>query len=86
MKTIPWDKVKIRFMDIEINHVPEGRAGVKRYMEQQGFKFYKKHSIDYFFYKPELADDLDLSFMDTTHFWRLYGCEFMEGLIIVIWR
>ena len=65
MKNIPWDSVKIRLIGIEINHVPEGKAAVKEYMEQQGFKFYKRVNIDYFFYKPELADDMDLSFIDT---------------------
>ena len=64
LKTIPWNEVNIRLFGIEINHVPEGKAGVKRYMEEQGFKFYKKIVIDYFFYKPELAGDMDLSFID----------------------
>ena len=57
--------MKIRFIGIEINHVPEGKTGVKKYMEDQGFKFYKKVAIDYYFYKPELADGLDLSLINT---------------------
>ena len=65
MTNIPWDKVIIRLIGIEINNVPEGKAAVREYMEKQGFKFYKRVSIDYFFYKPELAGDMDLSFIDT---------------------
>ena len=71
MQTIPWDKVKIRLIGIEINHLPEGKAAVKKYMDDQGFKFYKKIVIDYFFYNPQLSQDMNLSFINAKNLWSI---------------
>ena len=60
LKTIPGDEVKIGIIGIEINHVPEGRKAVKKFMEQKGFIFIKLQKIDYFFYNPNIISGEEL--------------------------
>uniref|UniRef100_A0A2P2HWA2 Protein Star-like n=2 Tax=Hirondellea gigas TaxID=1518452 RepID=A0A2P2HWA2_9CRUS len=58
LKTIPWDKVKIRLIGVEMNHIPEGEEALRQYLKDQGYTFYKMVEIDGYFYKDDLAADM----------------------------
>ncbi|XP_069195108.1 protein Star-like [Procambarus clarkii] len=49
LRTIPWDKIKIRLMCVEINHIPEGFQTLLEFMKKQGYKFLGIRSIDAWF-------------------------------------
>ncbi|KAL7636873.1 UNVERIFIED_CONTAM: hypothetical protein RMT77_012631 [Armadillidium vulgare] len=51
LKTIPWDEVDIKSILVEVNHIPEGKNFLTKYMKQNNYKLYKKLHIDYFFVK-----------------------------------
>jgi len=50
LKTIPWDKVNIRALMIEVNHMGKVFEGsledLETYLDESGYKFYKKVEID----------------------------------------
>ena len=50
LKTIPWEKVKIRALLIEVNHMGkifDGNIGdLESFLDKKGFKFYKSVEID----------------------------------------
>lgn len=56
LETIPWDKVKIRVLQVEYNHL---RGGVKKLvsdMNDRGMRFIGTRSIDAWFVCPELYE------------------------------
>ena len=60
LKTVPWTNVTIKVVEIEINHVPEGRNAVREFMEKQGYVFFKLLTIDFLFYRADFKDQLNL--------------------------
>ena len=50
LKTIPWDKVNIRALMIEVNHMGKVFEGslkdLEQFLDESGFKFYKSVKID----------------------------------------
>ncbi|XP_042858653.1 protein Star-like [Penaeus japonicus] len=60
LKTIPWDKIQVRLLEVEVAHVPEGHQAVKDFMESVGYTFLKEWKINYIFAKKDLALGLDL--------------------------
>ncbi|XP_046632872.1 uncharacterized protein LOC124312410 [Daphnia pulicaria] len=52
LETIPWDKVNIKTLTVEWNHIPEGEPALTRLMESNKFK--KSHMIS-FYYSHEVA-------------------------------
>ncbi|XP_042858426.1 protein Star-like [Penaeus japonicus] len=61
LKTIPWDKMEVRLMEVEVNHVPEGKDAVRAFMESVGYTFLREWHINYIFAKNDIAKKLDLS-------------------------
>ncbi|KAK7082036.1 hypothetical protein SK128_010803 [Halocaridina rubra] len=49
LKTIPWDKVQIGLIEVEVQHVHEGRKDVRHYMESVGFTFVQDINLDSIF-------------------------------------
>ncbi|KAK7065729.1 hypothetical protein SK128_020167, partial [Halocaridina rubra] len=49
LKTIPWDKVQIGLIEVEVQHVHEGRKAVRHYMESVGFTFVQDINLDSIF-------------------------------------
>ncbi|XP_064118556.1 uncharacterized protein LOC135223729 isoform X2 [Macrobrachium nipponense] len=56
LKTVPWDKLKIRLMCIEVNIIPEGRDYITNFLQGKGYKFlgFGYHKIDAWYALPEL--------------------------------
>ena len=58
LKTIPFDKVDIRLLDIEMNHAGEVFEGTKmdirKFLFQNGYRFYRRVSIDEMFVKKDV--------------------------------
>ena len=38
LNTIPWDKVDIKVLIVEFNHLTEGKAGLVSFMEAKNYK------------------------------------------------
>nr|XP_053649027.1 uncharacterized protein LOC128700100 [Cherax quadricarinatus] len=49
MQTLPWDKVKVRLLCVEVNHVPGGIKSVTEFMEARGYTFLGTRNIDAWF-------------------------------------
>ncbi|XP_042858215.1 protein Star-like [Penaeus japonicus] len=60
LKTIPWDKIQVRLLEVEVAHVPEGRKAVKDFMASVGYTFLRQWSINYIFARHDLALGLSL--------------------------
>nr|XP_045621783.1 protein Star-like isoform X2 [Procambarus clarkii] len=56
LRTIPWDKIKIRLMCVEINHIPEGASALIAFIVKQGYKFLGIRTIDAWFGWPDLLN------------------------------
>ncbi|XP_045610806.1 protein Star [Procambarus clarkii] len=54
LKTIPWDKIRIRVLCVEFNHVPEGHRRLRRYVVSKGYRFLAYRKIDMWFGWPSL--------------------------------
>ena len=54
LATVPWDKVKVRVMHVEYNHLRYGWKGLVSLMESKGMHFVGARSIDAWFVCPEL--------------------------------
>ncbi|XP_045598908.1 protein Star [Procambarus clarkii] len=57
MKALPWEKVKVRVMCIEVNHVPGGVKAVIEFMESRGYTFLGTRNIDAWFGLRELLQE-----------------------------
>nr|XP_045598651.1 protein Star-like [Procambarus clarkii] len=57
MKALPWEKVKVRVMCIEVNHVPGGVKAVIEFMESRGYTFLGTRKIDAWFGLRELLQE-----------------------------
>ncbi|XP_066939145.1 uncharacterized protein [Macrobrachium rosenbergii] len=57
LQTVPWDKVQVRVMCVEINHVEGGAPAVIDYMEKQGYILVSLRYIDAWFAKKELLEE-----------------------------
>ncbi|XP_064103080.1 uncharacterized protein LOC135213114 isoform X2 [Macrobrachium nipponense] len=57
LQTMPWDKVQVRVMCVEINHVEGGAPAVINYMEKQGYILLSVRYIDAWFAKKELLEE-----------------------------
>lgn len=60
LKTVPWPKVKVRFLMVEVNHIENGETVVPQLLQQQGFVFIRKIGVDLAFYHNDFAQDLNL--------------------------
>ena len=62
LKTIPFDKVDIRLLDIEMNHAGEvfegTRSDIRSFLFKNGYRFYRKVSIDEMFVKRDVFPGL----------------------------
>ncbi|XP_066967102.1 protein Star-like [Macrobrachium rosenbergii] len=56
LKTIPWDKIKFRLMCIEVNHIPEGKEFLTKFLQEKGYKFLGFGTIDAWYALPELLN------------------------------
>ncbi|XP_045601735.1 protein Star [Procambarus clarkii] len=56
LRTLPWDKIKIRLLCVEINHIPEGEGVLREYMQSQGYKFLGVRDVDAWFALPQLLN------------------------------
>ncbi|XP_050711749.1 uncharacterized protein LOC126995893 [Eriocheir sinensis] len=54
LDTLPWDKVKVRVMHVEYNHLSGGHKDLVSAMEARGMRFIGTRSIDAWFVCPEL--------------------------------
>ncbi|XP_047483529.1 protein Star-like [Penaeus chinensis] len=57
LRTIPWDRITIRLMCVEINHVKEGAQRVIEYMLKQDYIFLGIRIIDAWFGKKHLIEE-----------------------------
>ncbi|XP_068230115.1 uncharacterized protein [Palaemon carinicauda] len=57
LQTVPWDKVQVRVMCIEINHVDGGAPAVIDYLVKQGYILISLRFIDAWFAKKELLEE-----------------------------
>jgi hypothetical protein len=61
-QTIPWDKVDISVLGIEINHLDEIFPGkledLRHFLAEKGYKIYQKVSIDEIYVKKSLLKSL----------------------------
>ena len=59
-QTIPFDKVDIKVLEIEMNHVgeifPGSERDIKDFLQSKGFKFYKDINIDHVYVKEGYID------------------------------
>ena len=53
LKTIPFDKVNIRVLTVEVTHVSNGNNEIKDYMENQGYK-----TVTKVYHPLKIANDL----------------------------
>jgi hypothetical protein len=57
LKTIPWDKVDIRVLLVEVNHIgeifEETREEFEKFLDEIGYKFYMSLSIDNIYLKKD---------------------------------
>jgi len=57
LKTLPWDKIKMTLIDVEINHAgmifPGSREDIHSFMFSHGYPFIKSVSVDDFFFNKE---------------------------------
>ena len=57
LKTIPWDKVDIRVILIEVKHIGEMFNGslkeFEAFLDEKGYKFYKSVAIDNIYIKKD---------------------------------
>ena len=62
LRTIPFDKVDIRLLDIEMNHIGEGFDGTEQdisdLLKENGYRYYQKVSIDEIYVKEDLYKEL----------------------------
>ncbi|XP_066967125.1 protein Star-like [Macrobrachium rosenbergii] len=56
LKTIPWDKLTIHVIDVEVNKlkIPEDVNHLIRYMEERGYKYLGTKGVDAFFVSAEV--------------------------------
>ena len=58
LKTVPFDKVNITLLDIEVNHAglvfPGSREDIRQYMTSQKYKYIRSVQIDDFYYREEI--------------------------------
>lgn len=57
MKTVRWDRVKVRVMCIEVNRIPEGQPALVSYMRSLGYLFLGRVGIDAWFGWPDLLGE-----------------------------
>ncbi|KAK3893671.1 hypothetical protein Pcinc_002524 [Petrolisthes cinctipes] len=57
LKTLSWDRIKIRVLCVETIHLPEGQKAVISYMQSLGYQHLGKHKIDNWFGWPELLKE-----------------------------
>ncbi|XP_066939167.1 uncharacterized protein [Macrobrachium rosenbergii] len=57
LQTVPWDKVQVRVMCVEINQVEGGAPAVISYMVKQGYILLSLRYIDAWFAKKELLEE-----------------------------
>jgi len=64
-QTIPWDKVDISVLGIEVNHLDEVFSGkledLRNFLSEKGYKIYQKVSIDEIYIKKSLLKKLPSS-------------------------
>ena len=62
LRTIPFDKVDIRLLDIEMNHIGEVFDGteqdIRDLLKENGYRYYQKVSIDEIYVKEDLYKEL----------------------------
>ncbi|XP_068248791.1 protein Star-like [Palaemon carinicauda] len=56
LNTIPWDKIRFRLMCIEVNHIPEGKAFLTKFLQEKGYKFLGYKWLDAWFAHPSLLN------------------------------
>ncbi|XP_068248074.1 protein Star-like [Palaemon carinicauda] len=56
LKTIPWDKIKFRLMCIEVNHIPEGKEFLTKFLQEKGYEFLGYGKIDAWYSHPDLLE------------------------------
>nr|XP_045593130.1 uncharacterized protein LOC123754708 [Procambarus clarkii] len=60
LRTIPWDKIRVRLMCIECNKVPEGRPALVKFLAERGYVFIGHRVIDCWFGWPDLLRETSL--------------------------
>uniref|UniRef100_A0A2P2IA64 Protein Star-like n=1 Tax=Hirondellea gigas TaxID=1518452 RepID=A0A2P2IA64_9CRUS len=60
LKTIPWDKVKIRLICVEVIHTQGGEDAVKSFLKEKGYTFLLTKKFDSYFYKTDLASGMSV--------------------------
>ena len=54
LKTLPWNKISMTLIDVEVNHAgaifPGTRDDIQNYLSSQGYPFTKSVKIDDLFY------------------------------------
>ncbi|KAK8384258.1 hypothetical protein O3P69_009189 [Scylla paramamosain] len=56
LKTVPWDKIKVRLMTVEWLHIPGGFKPLKDFMTSKGYRLIRATGLDAWFGLPELLD------------------------------
>ncbi|KAK4304744.1 hypothetical protein Pmani_023320 [Petrolisthes manimaculis] len=57
LKTLSWDRIKIRVLCVETKYVPEGKSGVISYMQSLGYQHLGNHHNDNWFGWHELLKE-----------------------------
>lgn len=57
LETVPWDKVKVRVMCVEVDSLPGGAPDVIRYMESQDYILLDIKENDVWLAKQQLIEE-----------------------------
>ncbi len=62
LQTVPWDKVNVRVLLVEVNHIGEIFPGTQKklsdFLKKSGFKFYQKAKIDDIYLRKDFIPPL----------------------------
>jgi hypothetical protein len=57
LQTVPWDKVNVRVLLVEVNHIgqifPGSQKKLSNFLKKSGYKFYKSAKIDDIYVKKD---------------------------------
>ncbi|XP_063585250.1 protein Star-like [Penaeus indicus] len=56
LRTIPWDKMQIRLLEVQVDDIPEGEEAVEELMAKVGYTYLGRCWVDRVFVRTELLD------------------------------